>query len=156
MANVNTSLISNFEATPQVKNAAHEYHGVKRVAQGTIALAAGDLSSSESTIESPSVDRVSNLHANFYKIPESLLSIDFTGSGSGEVKGSGNYEYGETATLRAEAGYSSVFFGWWENGSKISWNEEIELLMEGNRKIEAQFEPATIENILKAKYASNP
>ena len=116
----------------------------------------GDLSSSESTIEIPSVDRVSNLHANFYKIPESLLSIDFTGSGSGEVKGSGNYEYGETATLRAEAGYSSVFFGWWENGSKISWNEEIELLMEGNRKIEAQFEPATIENILKAKYASNP
>ena len=95
----------------------------------------GDLSSSESTIEIPSVDRVSNLHANFYKIPESLLSIDFTGSGSGEVKGSGNYEYGETATLRAEAGYSSVFFGWLENGSKISWNEEIELLMEGNRRL---------------------
>jgi hypothetical protein len=38
MANVNTTLVSNFEALPQIANNAHELHGVKRVAQGTIAL----------------------------------------------------------------------------------------------------------------------
>tara|TARA_R100001460_G_scaffold33548_1_gene65603 strand:- start:272 stop:769 length:498 start_codon:yes stop_codon:yes gene_type:complete len=53
MANVNTDLITNFEATPQVKNAAHELHGVKRVAQGTIALAAGDLSASDTVMLAP-------------------------------------------------------------------------------------------------------
>lgn len=53
MANVNTSLVTNFEASPQVMNAAHELHGVKRVAQGTIALAAGDLSASDTVMLAP-------------------------------------------------------------------------------------------------------
>jgi hypothetical protein len=53
MANVNTSLVSNFEASPQVMNASHELHGVKRVAQGTIALAAGDLSASDTVMLAP-------------------------------------------------------------------------------------------------------
>ena len=44
MANVNTDLVTNFVATPIVKNDSQQLHGVKRVAQGTIALAAGDLS----------------------------------------------------------------------------------------------------------------
>ena len=50
MANVNTDLITNFEATPQVANDAQQLHGVKRVAQGTIALASGDLSASDTVI----------------------------------------------------------------------------------------------------------
>jgi len=53
MANVNTTLISNFEATPQVKNDAAELHGVKRIAQGTIALAAGDLSANDTVMLAP-------------------------------------------------------------------------------------------------------
>ena len=53
MANVNTSLVTNFEASPQVMNAAHELHGVKRVAQGTIALAAGDLSATDTVMLAP-------------------------------------------------------------------------------------------------------
>ena len=44
MANVNTDIVTNFVATPQVKNDSQQLHGVKRIAQGTIALAAGDLS----------------------------------------------------------------------------------------------------------------
>ena len=44
MANVNSDLVTNFVATPMVKNDSQQLHGVKRVAQGTIALAAGDLS----------------------------------------------------------------------------------------------------------------
>ena len=44
MANVNTDIVTNFVATPSVKNDSQQLHGVKRIAQGTIALAAGDLS----------------------------------------------------------------------------------------------------------------
>ena len=53
MANVNTDLITNFEATPQVANDAQQLHGVKRVAQGTIALASGDLSASDTVMLAP-------------------------------------------------------------------------------------------------------
>ena len=42
MGTKNSTLISNFEATPTVLNDASLLHGVLRVAQGTIALAAGD------------------------------------------------------------------------------------------------------------------
>ena len=42
MTTKNTTLVSNFEATPQVITEAHSLHGVLRVAQGTVALAAGD------------------------------------------------------------------------------------------------------------------
>lgn len=42
MTTKNSTLVSNFEASPQVASDAHELHGVMRVAQGTIALAAGD------------------------------------------------------------------------------------------------------------------
>lgn len=53
MANVNTSLVANFVAVPQVLNPAEELHGVKRIAQGTIALAAGDLSASDTVMLAP-------------------------------------------------------------------------------------------------------
>ena len=50
MANVNTDIVTNFVATPSVKNDSQQLHGVKRIAQGTIALAAGDLSAGD-TVE---------------------------------------------------------------------------------------------------------
>ena len=42
MGTKNSDLVTNFEAVPQVHNSAALLHGVVRVAQGTIALAAGD------------------------------------------------------------------------------------------------------------------
>ena len=42
MGTKNSDLVANFEATPQVQNSAGLLHGVVRVAQGTIELAAGD------------------------------------------------------------------------------------------------------------------
>ena len=42
MGTKNSTLVSNFGATPTVLNDASLLHGVLRVAQGTIALAAGD------------------------------------------------------------------------------------------------------------------
>jgi len=42
MGTANSTLVSNFEATPQVANSAALLHGNVRVAQGTIVVAAGD------------------------------------------------------------------------------------------------------------------
>jgi hypothetical protein len=53
MANVNTDLVTNFVAVPQVLNSASQLHGVKRVAQGTIALVAGDLSADDTVMLAP-------------------------------------------------------------------------------------------------------
>ena len=53
MANVNTDIVTNFVAVPQVKNSSQQLHGVKRIAQGTIALAAGDLSAGDTVMLTP-------------------------------------------------------------------------------------------------------
>jgi hypothetical protein len=53
MANVNTDIVTNCVTVPQVLNSAQQLHGVKRVAQGTIALAAGDLSASDTVMLAP-------------------------------------------------------------------------------------------------------
>ena len=53
MANVNTTLVSNLLALPQVASPARTLHGTKRVAMGTIALAAGDLSASDTVMLAP-------------------------------------------------------------------------------------------------------
>ena len=53
MANVNTDLVTNFVAVPQVLNPAQELHGVKRIAQGSIALVAGDLSANDTVMLAP-------------------------------------------------------------------------------------------------------
>ena len=42
MTTKNSDLVANLEASPQVMNNAQELHGVIRVAQGNVALAAGD------------------------------------------------------------------------------------------------------------------
>ena len=53
MANVNTDIVTNFVTVPQVLNPSQQLHGVKRIAQGTIALAAGDLSASDTVMLAP-------------------------------------------------------------------------------------------------------
>ena len=53
MANVNTDLVANFVAVPQVLNSAQQLHGVKRIAQGSIALAGGDLSANDTVMLAP-------------------------------------------------------------------------------------------------------
>ena len=53
MANVNQTLVSNFEASPIVKSSSSQLGGVMRIAQGTIALAAGDLSATDTVMLAP-------------------------------------------------------------------------------------------------------
>lgn len=53
MANVNQTLASNFVADPVVFSPSHQLHGSMRVACGTIALAAGDLSAGDTVMLAP-------------------------------------------------------------------------------------------------------
>ena len=53
MANVNQTLASNFVADPPVFSPASQLHGSMRVAAGTIALAAGDLSATDTVMLAP-------------------------------------------------------------------------------------------------------
>tara|TARA_B100001059_G_C17609354_1_gene463726 strand:+ start:156 stop:635 length:480 start_codon:yes stop_codon:yes gene_type:complete len=53
MTTKNTDLVANFEASPQVLNNAAELHGVVRVAQGTVELAAGDSTDNDIVMLAP-------------------------------------------------------------------------------------------------------
>jgi len=53
MANVNQTLAANHVADPQVFSPVHQLHGSMRIACGTIALAAGDLSASDTVMLAP-------------------------------------------------------------------------------------------------------
>ena len=53
MTTLNTDLVANFEASPQVLNNAAELHGVLRVAQGTVELAAGDSTDNDIVMLAP-------------------------------------------------------------------------------------------------------
>lgn len=53
MTTKNSTLVANYEATPQVANNAQELHGVVRVAQGTVALLAGDSTDNDIVMLAP-------------------------------------------------------------------------------------------------------
>jgi hypothetical protein len=50
MANVNTTLVTNFLASPPSLNVPYQLGGSMRVASGTVALAAGDLSATDTVM----------------------------------------------------------------------------------------------------------
>ena len=53
MSNANSDLVTNFVAVPQVLNPAQQLHGVKRIAQGTIALAVADIGANDTVMLAP-------------------------------------------------------------------------------------------------------
>lgn len=53
MTTKNSDLVANLEASPQVMNDAQELHGVIRVAQGNVALAAGDSTDNDIVMLAP-------------------------------------------------------------------------------------------------------
>ena len=53
MTTKNLTLVAKYEATPQVANNAQELHGVVRVAQGTVALLAGDSTDNDIVMLAP-------------------------------------------------------------------------------------------------------
>ncbi len=107
----------------------------------------------ENAIELAPLSRSVTLLAHFSKIPPLNVNVVKIGEGQGTVDGTRKYEFGDIASLKAQNGDRSVFMGWWENGKKITWDKEIKFLIEENRILNAQFEPATIENILRVRYS---
>ena len=73
MTTKNSTLVANFEATPQVASNSQELHGVLRVAQGTIALAAGD--STDNDIVIPVIVSVFLLFASASKTGLTTISL---------------------------------------------------------------------------------
>ena len=113
----------------------------------------GGVSSMENTIELAPLSRSVTLLARFSKIPPLNVNVVNIGEGKGTVDGTRTYEFGDIASIKAQNGDRSVFMGWWENGKKITWDKEIKFLIEENRILNAQFEPATVENILRVRYS---
>ena len=62
MGTKNSTLVSNFEATPPVMNDVALLHGVMRVAQGTVALAAGDSDDNDIVMLAPIPSNASIAH----------------------------------------------------------------------------------------------
>jgi len=53
MTTKNSTLVANYEATPQVASNSQELHGVMRVAQGTVALVGGDSTTNDVVMLAP-------------------------------------------------------------------------------------------------------
>ena len=66
MANVNQTLVTNFLADPHAMNPVHHLGGRMRVASGTIALAAGDLSASDTAMLCPLPTNASVISIKLY------------------------------------------------------------------------------------------
>jgi len=71
MTTKNTTLVANYEATPQVMSNSQELHGVLRVAQGTVALVAGDSTDNDIVMLAPIPSNAS--------IPNILIGTDTFG-----------------------------------------------------------------------------
>ena len=83
-----------------------------------------------------------NLTANF-----SLISYSVTASvapdNSGTVSGGGEYNHGQSCTLRATANAGFSFTNWTENGEVVSNNASYAFPVTGNRTLVANFEIQT-------------
>ncbi len=79
-----------------------------------------------------------NLVANF-EIKAFTISANPIPAEGGSVSGTGNYKYGETATLRAIANYGYKFVEWRENGSVVSTDSILTFPVESNRTFDAIF-----------------
>lgn len=53
MTTKDSDIVTNFQATPQIANDAHQLGGVKRVAQGTMEMATGDLDDNDIVMLAP-------------------------------------------------------------------------------------------------------
>lgn len=83
-----------------------------------------------------------DLSAKFVKEDGESISYELSlvTSNGGTIEGSGFYEAGEIATIRAIADEGYAFKGWYEDGSFVSSDSEYQLLVERNVVLTAVFE----------------
>ena len=110
----------------------------------------------EFTFVSP-LNRSVNVAAQFSKISPMSVEVEYIGNGKGAVQGLKNeYNFGESVLLQAEvqAADQSIFMGWLDENGSISWDDQFIIeKLETKRSLKAVFELATIENILRKRYA---
>ena len=69
--------------------------------------------------------------------------------GSGEISGTGIYDWGSACTLTATSNEGFIFLYWIENGTRVSYNAEYTFTVAGDRNLEAHFaEEGSICNLV--------
>ncbi len=84
------------------------------------------------------VETARNLVANFALITYNVYASSFPSNG-GTTTGSGNYYFGQTAYLNANANYGYNFLNWTENDEVISTIPNLNVVIESNRTFKANF-----------------
>ena len=79
------------------------------------------------------------LVANFATITY-IISASASPVEGGTINGTGDYEYGQEATLSATANTGYTFVNWTENDTEVSTNAEYTFTVDGNRILVANFE----------------
>lgn len=100
MANVNQTLVTNFLATPHAQNDVSNLHGRMRIACGTIALAAGDLSATDTVMLAPIPTNASVVSIKLYN--------DDLDSGTTNTCDVGLYANSSTVTAKDDDCYASA------------------------------------------------
>tara|TARA_R100000808_G_scaffold24810_1_gene58472 strand:- start:1537 stop:2040 length:504 start_codon:yes stop_codon:yes gene_type:complete len=100
MANVNHTHVTNFLASPHAQNDVSNLHGRMRVACGTIALAAGDLSATDTVM-------LTVLPTNAVVVSIKLFNDDLD-SGTTNTCDVGLYENSSTVTAKDDDCYASA------------------------------------------------
>lgn len=102
-----------------------------------------ELLSTEKTLTLQSND-VKDVIACF--VPKSYLIAGIR-KGHGTVKGSGFYGHGSTITLSAYPSRGYNFSGWFENGIKVSSDQEIDLIADRDYTLEAHFSDSKLKEL---------
>jgi len=77
-----------------------------------------------------------------YTIRQYTVSVAPNNPSYGTVTGSGTYNCGSTATLTAVPNTGYTFVGWYESGSRVSTTATYAFTVNGNRTLEARFNPS--------------
>jgi uncharacterized repeat protein (TIGR02543 family) len=80
-----------------------------------------------------------NLTANF-SLKSYSIAVSVAPDNSGTVSGGGEYNHGQSCTLRATANSGFSFTNWTENGEVVSSNANYTFTVDGNRTFVANFE----------------
>lgn len=85
-----------------------------------------------------------NLTANFEKL-RCTISASASPSGAGIITGTGSYEYGSTAQLKAIPNDGYTFSKWTEDGDNISTNDQLSFIVTRYRTLVANFEKEIVQ-----------
>lgn len=117
----------------------------------------GNVSGTTNPLTIPSVTSDMSVIAVFEKIPTYRLTATSTAGGHTSPT-SGTYEEGDAVSVSAIPDTGYLFSHWTEGGASISEDNPVVILMDGDRSIQAVFEPAVVppgEFVVSISYKGN-